>query len=124
MLGVTSRGNYNKTDSFLKKLLTGDIYSNFNRYGQLGIDALSQSTPIESGLTSSSWGYRIIKNRRHPGIEWFNTNVASGTPVAILIQYGHGTGTGGYVSGRDYINPAMRSIFDNIANDIWKKVIS
>ncbi len=88
----------------------------------MGVDALSSATPVDSSLTAKSWGYRVIKDRSRPGIEWYNTNIPGSTPVAILIQYGHATGTGGYVSGRDYINPAMRPIFDQIAVDVWKEV--
>ncbi len=73
-------------------------------------------------MTSNSWGYRVIKDRSRPGIEWYNTNTPGSTPVAILIQYGHATGTGGYVSGRDYINPAIRPIFDQIVVDVWREV--
>lgn len=123
MIGIESRGNHNKTTNFLTKLLRGDIYSDLHRYGQMGVDALATATPVDSSLTANSWKYRIVKGR-FPGIEWYNTNVVAGTPVAILIQYGHGTGTGGYVQGRDYINPAMRPIFDQIASDVWKKVIA
>jgi hypothetical protein len=88
----------------------------------MGVNALANSTPVETGLTARSWQYRIVKDRRGPTIEWYNTNQVNGTPVAILIQYGHGTGTGGYVAGRDYINPAMRPIFDTIADEVWRRV--
>lgn len=121
MIGITTKGDLKKTESFLMKLLNGDFYSDLNRYGQLGVDALSKSTPVDSNLTANSWAYRIIKGKR-PGIEWYNKNVVNGTSVAILIQYGHATGTGGYVQGRDFINPAMRPIFDKISEDVWKKV--
>lgn len=121
MIGITSTGDFTKTDSFLKRLQRRSQYSDLNRYGQMGVTALSNATPIDSRLTASSWNYRIIKGNR-PGIEWYNMNEVNGTPVAILIQYGHATGTGGYVHGRDFINPAMKPIFDKIANDVWKKV--
>src|SRR5687768_8045256 len=111
MIGITSHGDFNNTNAFLKKFLSGDIYSDLNRYGQMGVDALSRSTPVDSSLTANSWAFRVIKGK-NPGIEWYNTNKVNGTSVAILIQYGHGTGTGGYVQGRDFINPAMRPIFD------------
>ncbi len=123
MIGISSSGDHKKTADFLKRIIQGDIYSDFHRYGEMGVKALSQGTPVDSRLTANSWEYRIVKGRR-PTIEWYNTNVVSGTPVAILIQYGHGTGTGGYVAGRDFINPAMRPIFDRIADDVWKKVKS
>lgn len=124
MIGITTGGDLKKTDDFLKRLLQGDLFSDLARYGQMGVDALSRTTPVDSSLTANSWAYRVIKNRKRPGIEWYNTNTVNGTHVAILIQYGHATGTGGFVSGRDYINPAMRPIFDQIVNDVWKKVIT
>jgi hypothetical protein len=123
MLGISTSGDHNKTIRSLQRLTkSGDIFSGLDRYGQMGVDALSRATPVDSNRTANSWGYRIVRDRRGVGIEWFNTNDANGTPVAILIQYGHGTGTGGYVHGRDFINPAMRPVFDTIANEIWKKV--
>lgn len=124
MIGITSKGDFANTKAWLNRLSKGDIYSDLDRYGRMGVDALARSTPVDSSLTANSWAYRVIRGKR-PGIEWYNTNrTSTGTPVAILIQYGHGTGTGGYVAGRDYINPAMRPIFDQIAADVWKKVIS
>lgn len=121
MIGVTSKGDFKKTDAFLKRLQKGDIFSDLNKYGQMGVDALANATPVDSRLTANSWKYRIIKGK-HPGIEWYNTNEVNGTSVAILLQYGHATGTGGYVSGRDFINPAIKPIFDKIGADVWKKV--
>jgi hypothetical protein len=121
---VGGSGKFDKTLNFLNRMLRRDQFSDLDRYGRMGVDALARSTPVETGLTSRSWSYRIIRDRRQPGIEWFNTNTVSGTPVVIFIQYGHGTGTGGYVAGRDFINPAMRPIFDQIAAEIWKKVIA
>lgn len=99
------------------------MYADFDRYGREGVAALSKATPVETSLTANSWEYRVIKGKR-PGIEWYNTNVVNGTSVAILIQYGHGTGTGGYVQGRNYINPAIRPIFDQIVANVRKKVKS
>lgn len=122
MISITSQGDLKKTDDFLKKLLNGDFYSDLNRYGEMGVAALSKATPVDSSLTANSWAYRIIRNRKRPGIEWYNKNQVNGTPVAILIQYGHATGTGGFVQGRDFINPSMRPIFEKIADEIWKKV--
>lgn len=120
---LSSPGNFDKTTNFLKKLIHGDLYSDLDRYGQMGVEALSRATPINTGHTAESWSYRVIDEHTRKGIVWYNSNVdAAGVPVAILIQYGHGTGTGGYVAGRDFINPAMRPLFDEIANDIWKKV--
>ena len=105
-------------------MLHGDIFSGLDRYGQMGVNALASATPVDTGLTAQSWKYRIVKTRGRYTIEWYNTNVHNGSNVAILIQYGHGTGTGGFVQGRDYINPATRPIFDQIADDVWRKVIA
>ncbi len=122
MFGVNSPGDFSKTNAFLDRLLKGDIFANLDRYGQVGVDALSNATPVDSSLTANSWGYRIIDDRERPGIEWYNENVVDGMPVAILIQYGHATGTGGYVAGRDFINPTIQPIFDQISIDVWREV--
>lgn len=123
MFSVTSRGDWGKTTRFLLKASKNDVYANLETYGRMGVQALARATPKDSGLSASSWGYRIIRDRRGPGIEWYNTNVTStGVPVVILIQYGHGTKNGGYVQGQDFINPVMKPIFEMIVNDIWKKV--
>lgn len=114
-------GSSKKTENYLDSLLKGDMYSNLDKYGKVGVAALSNATPSRSGQTARSWGYRVIRNKTSPGIEWFNTNVNDGANIAVLIQYGHATRTGGYVHGRDYINPAMRGIFDQIASDVWAK---
>lgn len=117
-------GDFKNLEKFLKKASSGDIFSRLDRYGKIGVDALRKSTPKESGETAKSWGYRVIKSKTNPGIEWYNTHVNDGVQIAVLIQYGHGTGTGGYVQGRDYINPAMQPVFDKIAQDVWKEVTS
>lgn len=122
MISVSNKGDYKKTIDFLKRLNSGDFFKDLNHYGAMGVAALEKATPVDSRLTANSWKYRVIKDRKRPGIEWYNTNAVNDTPVVILIQYGHATGTGGYVQGRDFINPAMRPIFDKIANDVWKKV--
>ena len=124
MIGISSRGDFGSTKSWLRRVSQGDPFSDLDRYGQMGVAALREATPIDTSLTANSWQYRVIRDKKRPGIEWYNTNSTGGAPVAILIQYGHGTGTGGYVSGRDYINPAMRPIFDKIAADVWKKVMT
>ena len=124
MISLTSKGDWGNTMKQLKQMATGKQYANLEKYGEAGVSALAKATPVDSGLTARSWKYRIIKTRGRPGIEWYNTNVVNGTSVAILIQYGHGTGTGGYVRGKDYINPAMRPVFDKIVAEFWKEVSS
>lgn len=121
MIGITTSGS-NRMSNSLKRLLGKSAFSDLDRYGQMGVDALARATPVDSSLTANSWSYRVSRDSHGPRIEWINTNVVDGTPVAILIQYGHGTGTGGYVQGRDYINPAIQPVFDRIADDVWKKV--
>lgn len=100
------------------------MFNELDQYGQMGVDALSRATPVESGLTARSWRYKINIGRKRTSIEWYNTNENNGANVAILLQYGHATGNGGYVSGYDYINPAMRPVFDQISERVWSKVTS
>ena len=123
MISITSKGDYKRTLDFLNRSRRGDVFPDLNSYGRIGVNALRRVTPVDTGLTASSWGYRVIKGKHGPSLEWFNTNGKNGTSVAILIQYGHATGTGGYVIGKNYINPAMHPLFDTIANDVWKAVM-
>jgi hypothetical protein len=122
MIKITAGGNTNNTDAFLKRILEGDLYSNLDSFAQRGVDALRQATPKESGATADSWTYEIDRSGGGVTIYWINTNVVNGFNVAIGLQYGHGTGTGGWVEGYDYINPALRPIFDEIAEGVWKEV--
>ena len=109
-------------EGMLKKAKDISIFNALSRYGQEGVAALASATPVETGLTASSWTYEIVRERNSWSIVWGNTHIVDGTPVAILLQHGHATGTGGYVQGRDFINPAIRPIFERIANDAWKAV--
>lgn len=122
MFTITHKGDFSKTEAFLKKAKKADFYKNLEKYAQVGVEALRESTPIDSGITAESWGYEIINSGGSTGIIWTNSNTNKGENIAILLQYGHGTGTGGYVHGRDYINPAMQPVFDKIAEDVWKEV--
>lgn len=122
-ISLSSQGDYNQTKNSLQKMLNGNLFSDLDSWGQLGVEALASATPEDTGLTSESWGYRIVHDSYGPGIEWYNTNVDDqGTQIAIMIQYGHGTGTGGYVHGKDYINPAIQGVFDTIVAELGKKV--
>lgn len=94
-----------------------------NKYGQLGLDALIAATPVDSGLTASSWAYRIKRDASGATIEWYNTRNVDGVPIAVILQYGHATKDGHFVQGIDYINPAMRPVFEAIADDAWKEVV-
>jgi len=122
MIGVKSVGSFDKTVTFLNRIQGDRMFANLDRFGRMGVDALERATPVETGLASKSWGYQIGKSRGKVSISWFNTDVEGGVNIAVIIQYGHGTGTGGYVQGRDYINPAMRPIFDKILEDVWRVV--
>ena len=119
---IESKGSFKNTERFLSRMKTGEIFAALDRYGQVGVAALATVTPVDSGETANSWTYTVTKKRGAYSIIWRNTHVVAGQPVAILLQYGHGTGTGGYVQGRDFINPAIRPIFDQIANEVWKAV--
>lgn len=124
MISFTSHGSFNNMESFLKHASKVDILGLLNSYAREGVDALAYATPVESGLAASSWDYEVSHSRGVYSITWINTDVEEGFPVAIMLQYGYATGTGGYVQGEDYINPAMRPVFDNIANKVWKAVTS
>jgi hypothetical protein len=118
-------GDFSSTEKYLKSLknLT-KIKGVLDAGGRAGVRALAAATPVESGLAAESWTYQISGGPGGYRITWMNTDIENGFPVAIMLQYGYGTGTGGYVQGRDYINPAMKPIFDKIANDVWKAVTS
>lgn len=122
MIRFEHKGDLSKTSRFLKGAKRAIRLSNLDKYGQAGVAALSSATPKDSGKTASSWYYEIERQNGSVSITFNNSNVNKGVPIAIILQYGHGTGTGGWVEGRDYINPAIRPIFDEIANSAWKEV--
>jgi hypothetical protein len=122
MITVSTSGSFDNIERFLKTMKSGDIFKTLDYYGRLGQDALSQATPIDSSLTAESWRYEVVEKSGLYQIIWRNTNVESGIPVAVLIQYGHATRNGGHVEGRDYINPAIQPLFDNMAEIIWERV--
>jgi len=120
-----SNGSFNGLERFLKKASTTNISTILEGCGRDGVNALAASTPVDGGETKNSWGYEVKKTRGAYQIIWTNgEKTVDGDPIAIMLQYGHGTGTGGYVQGRDYINPAMRPVFDSIADKVWKAVTS
>ena len=121
MIRIKVKGNTNKTEAFLKREHKLSV-SRLNYYGQLGVEALSAATPIKTGLTAASWSYEIVNNENSASIIWKNSNVVDGYPIAMILQYGHGTKNGGYVQGRDYINPALQPIFDELVNEAWQEV--
>lgn len=122
MIVLTQRGNFNNTERFLKGAKKLDIKRILESYGREGVRALASATPVDSGLTADSWGFRVTISKGSFSIVWTNSNVVKGVPIAIILQYGHGTGTGGYVQGRDYINPAIQPIFQKIADSVWLEV--
>ena len=115
-------GSFNKTERFLKKAQEASKTINLTKYGEKGVAALQAATPTRTGLTASSWYYKIEKSGSRLTLSFFNSNVNKGVPIAIILQYGHGTNNGGWVQGRDYINPALRPIFDEMVEAIWKEV--
>jgi hypothetical protein len=122
---ISVSGQFSVTERFLASIGRGQMFRNLDAYAQRGVEALSAATPAETGVTAASWSYEISANPAGAVIAWTNTHLdAAGTPIAIMLQYGHGTGTGGYVQGRDYINPAIQPIFDEIANAVWREVMS
>lgn len=122
MITFSHKGDFKKTFNFLKKAQKLD-FTTLSRYGDLGLQALYSATPKDSGRTADSWYYQIIETTKGYSLQFLNSNIVDGVPIAIILQYGHGTGTGGYVQGRDYINPAIRPIFDDIARNLWKEVM-
>lgn len=124
MISFATSGSWKNTERFLQKNARGDFFHRVDSLAQQGVNALAKATPLESGLAAESWTYKIERSRGSLTITWNNTDVETGFPVAIMLQYGYATGTGGYVQGRDYINPAMRPVFDRIRDEVWKAVTS
>ena len=122
MITFRQKGDFSKLTWYLEKVKEAANVGVLDKYGQAGVAALSSATPVESGLTAQSWYYEIEHTKSSAVIRFLNSNVNNGVPIAVILQYGHGTGTGGWVEGRDYINPAIQPIFDNIAEDAWKEV--
>lgn len=122
MISFTSKGSFQKTEDFLTKMSKGEIFFVLAKYGQEGVNALASATPVRSGVAASSWSYEVVKKGTWYSIIWKNSDIENGFPVAIMLQYGYQTGTGGYVQGIDYINPVIQPIFDRISADVWKEV--
>lgn len=122
MITFKHKGDFSKLTKFLEKAKEGIHLGALDKYGREGVAALSSATPVESGLTAKSWYYKIENKNDAISINFYNSNVNDGVPIAVILQYGHGTGTGGWVEGRDYINPAIQPIFDKIANEAWREV--
>lgn len=122
MIKFRHKGDFSRSFRYLERVKGAVRLSDLDKYGREGVAALASATPVDSGLTASSWYYEIVRTNGSVSINFNNSNIQNGVPIAVILQYGHGTGTGGYVQGRDYINPAIRPIFDRIANDAWREV--
>ena len=122
MFKLVSKGDWKRTSKFLNKMQNFFKSQSFDKYGRIGVIALESATPKDSGATANAWSYEVERKSGQVSIIWKNSNEPNGFPVAVMLQFGHGTGTGGYVRGIDYINPAMRPIFEEIAEDLWREV--
>jgi hypothetical protein len=121
MIRFRHKGDFSKTTNFLKRAKNRLDLKSLDAYGRKGVGALSSATPVDTGQTANSWYYKIERTDTSVSLVFCNSNIQNGVPIAIILQYGHGTGTGGWVQGRDYINPAIQPIFDEIANNLWRE---
>ncbi len=122
MITFTQKGDFSKFTRYLERVKSAANLSILDRYGKMGVSALSSATPVDGGTTASSWYYEIERSKGSAKISFLNSNINKGVPIAIILQYGHGTGTGGWVEGRDYINPAIQPVFDKLAEAAWEEV--
>lgn len=122
MIKLSQKGDLRRVEKYLRKSIGDDWQRVLEQYGKQGVEALSKYTPKDTGLTASSWSYEITKKNGIISLTWKNSNVNNGVNIALILQYGHGTANGGYVQGRDYINPALQPIFDKLAEQAWKEV--
>lgn len=122
MIHIKQKGDFSKITHYFQKVKKSAKINDLDKYGKRGVEALSKATPIDTGKTADSWYYEITKENGIAKISFCNSNIQNGVPIAIILQYGHGTNNGGWVEGRDYINPAIQPLFDEIANDAWKEV--
>lgn len=122
MITFRQKGDFSKLNKYLERIKEVVKIGDLDRFGREGVQALSSATPRDTGLTASAWNYSIERSSNRVSISFNNTNIQNGVPIAIILQYGHGTRNGGYVQGRDYINPAIQPIFDKMAEDAWKEV--
>ena len=122
MIQIRQKGDFKKLTSFLERAKESLDIGVLDKYGRKGVAALSSATPVDTGLTASSWFYKIENKNGIAKIEFHNSNIQNGVPIAVILQYGHGTRNGGYVVGRDYINPAIQPVFDELSKNAWKEV--
>ena len=122
MISFRQQGDFSKLTRFLERAKEAVHIGDLDKYGREGVAALASATPVDTGLTANSWHYEIVQKKGSVSISFYNTNIQNGVPIAIILQCGHATRNGGWVQGRDYINPAIQPIFDKIANDAWREV--
>lgn len=122
MITFRQKGDFSRVTRYLEKAKEAVKLGVLDKYGREGVAALSSATPVDSGKTASSWYYEIEHRKGSASVTFYNSNINKGVPIAIILQYGHGTGTGGWVQGRDYINPAIQPIFDKMADEAWREV--
>lgn len=122
MISFRQKGDFSKITRYLQRVKDEVILEILNRHGREGVVALASATPVDTGLTANSWYYQVERNNGKYSLAFYNSNIQNGVPIAVILQYGHGTRNGGWVQGVDYINPALRPIFDKIANEAWREV--
>lgn len=122
MISFRHKGDFSKLTRYFERVKNAVRLGTLDKYGREGVAALASATPVDSGQTASSWGYKVENTGGSATITFYNSHVNQGVPIAIILQYGHGTGTGGWVQGRDYINPAIQPIFDRLADEAWREV--
>ena len=123
MISFKHKGDFSNTVKYFNKTKNIIKHIDFDKYGEAGVEALKSVTPYDTGLTASSWYYKISRNSKRVKIGFYNSNIHNGVPIAIILQYGHASKSGGFISGKDYINPAIKGIFDDLLNNAWKEVI-
>ena len=122
MITFHQKGDFSRVNRYFEKLLNVVKLGELDKYGRQGVEALASATPRDTGITAESWKYDIVRGKDSTAIQWYNTNENKGVNIAVILQYGHGTRNGGYVRGRDYINPAIQPLFDEIAETAWKEI--
>ncbi len=123
MITFRHKGDFSKLNRFLERIKEAIKLGILDKYGRMGVDALADATPVESGKTATSWRYEIVRSNGGVSLQFLNSNINKNVNIALILQYGHGTGTGGWVEGRDYINPAIQPVFDKLAEEAWKEVM-
>ena len=123
VISFRQTGDFQKTDRFLSRLISANAFRKMKKYGEMGVEALRNATPKDSGNTADSWSYEIVQEPGRTSIFWKNSHVEKGVNIAVILRYGHGTRNGGFVEGIDYISPAIRPVFEQMADEVWKEVV-